>query len=58
MYKPTPLFGPKTVQRGGGGGLYSVVYGIYVCMYVCRERQRQSEREMGCSPEMYAEDQM
>ena len=30
MYKPTPLFGPQTVQKGRGGvGLCSVVYGIY-----------------------------
>ena len=39
MYKPIPLFGPQTVQRGGGGGggrgsLYSVVYGICVISHV------------------------
>ena len=31
VYKPTPLFGPKTAQRGrGGGGLCSVVYGTRI----------------------------
>ena len=38
VYKPTPLFGPQTVQRGGGGGgLYSVVYGMCIYMIVSRK---------------------
>ena len=36
-YKTSHFFQGLTLGAEGGGGLYAVLYGMYVCMYVCMD---------------------